>query len=33
MTYTGDECRSEFTSGQVDFMLFIASFFRSMQGL
>lgn len=33
MTYTGDECRSEFTSGQLDFMLFTASFFRSMQGL
>ncbi|HQH27651.1 MAG TPA: M43 family zinc metalloprotease, partial [Oligoflexia bacterium] len=31
MTYTADECRSEFTAGQVDFMVFNASIFRSMQ--
>lgn len=30
MTYTGDECRSRFTQGQVDFMQFNAVVFRQM---
>lgn len=30
MTYTGDECRFEFSPGQVDFMKFNVSLFRGM---
>lgn len=30
MTYTGDECRSEFTQGQVNFMEFNTSVFRGL---
>lgn len=30
MTYTGDECRTEFTEGQVEFMKFNAMLFRNM---
>ena len=30
MTYTGDECRTEFTAGQVNFMQFNTSVFRGL---
>lgn len=30
MTYTGDECRTEFTTNQVDFMTFNSAIFRKM---
>ncbi|MCB0322346.1 MAG: zinc metalloprotease [Bdellovibrionales bacterium] len=30
MTYTADECRTEFTQGQVDFMIFNSTVFRNL---